>query len=172
MKRKKNKTILLASLTFILSLSSNAQELKLNESSKKYEVVHEIISTSENQNSNFDVIEEWLATNYANKYSSSRLSNKDKGTIMYNAAFETKLFPSKGLISFNYVIKFEKNKINFFISEFGYTIIGASGLAQAFTNFNPIGNAMTFESKNLGGKKKIFAETENHLISMISKIKF
>jgi hypothetical protein len=151
------------SLTFVLiSFSlSFSQNIVLNESTKKYEMSFDVILNTDNQNDNFDIIEEWLAVNYTNKYSNSKLSNKEKGKIIYSAAFETKIFPTKGLISFNYNIKVDKSKISFFVSDFAYTMIGQSTAA---------GVAMNFESKNLAGKKKIILETETKILESTKKI--
>ena len=67
------------SLTFVLiSFSlSFSQNIVLNESTKKYEMSFDVILNTDNQNDNFDIIEEWLAVNYTNKYSNSKLSNKE-----------------------------------------------------------------------------------------------
>lgn len=142
-------------------MTANAQNILLNESTEKYEMVVDVAAKSNNQNENFDNVEEWLVTNYTNKYSSSKLTNKEKGKIIYSAAFETKIFPSKGLISYNYTIKVDKNKINFYITDFAYTIIGQTLSA---------GVAMNFESKGLAGKKKIIKETETKILEVLSKL--
>ena len=143
--------------------STYSQNITLNESTGKYEMILEVNMPSDNVSDNFDVIEEWLITNYSNKYSSSKLSNKEKGKIIYGAAFETRIFPSKGLISFNYNIKFDKAKITLTITDFAYTIIGSASLAA--------GAAMNFEDRSLAGKKKIIAETETKILEAINKIK-
>jgi hypothetical protein len=157
------KQLLLLTFFFTNFSISFSQSIVLNETTKKNEMSFDLTSKSDNQNDNFDAIEEWLATNYTNKYSGSKFSNKEKGKIIYSAAFETKIFPSKGLISFNYTIKFDKNKINFFVSDFAYTMIGQTTAAGA---------AMNFESKNLAGKKKIILETETKISEAVKKIEF
>lgn len=138
-----------------------AQNISLNENTKKYEMFFEITTKTDKSNDNFDVVEEWLVSSYANKYSSSKLSNREKGKIIYNAAFETKIFLSKGLISFNYTIKFEKNKVFFFMTDFAYTIIGQTTAA---------GVALNFESNSLAGKKKIIKASEEKILEALSKI--
>ncbi len=154
-------------MLFILvavTCSAKAQNIALNEATGKYEMKFDTTITSDNQNDNFDAVEEWLVTTYTNKYSSSKLSNREKGKIIYSAAFETNIFPSKGLISFNYTIKIEGNKISFFMTDFAYTIIGQMSSAA--------GAAMNFESKGLAGKKKIFEETQNRIFGDIKNLEF
>jgi hypothetical protein len=154
----------LMSLMSLVVLSNYlcAQEIALNTATEKYEMSIDLNVNSENNIENFDYVEEWLVTNYTNKYSSSKLSNKEKGKIIYSAAFETSIFPTKGLISFNYTIKFEGNKISFFITDFAYTFIGQMSSAS--------GTAMNLEDKGLAGKKKIIEEAQNKILAAIKKI--
>jgi hypothetical protein len=155
------KKLLMLTSMLLIFMSSNSQNIVLNEATTKYEMIIDFTAKTNNQNDNFDNIEEWLVTNYANKYSSSKLSNKEKGKIIYGAAFETRIFLSKGLISFNYTIKLDKNKINFYITDFAYTIIGQTTAA---------GVVMNFESKGLAGKKKIIKETETKILEALTKL--
>ncbi|MFO0494759.1 MAG: hypothetical protein ACK50Y_04440 [Flavobacteriia bacterium] len=147
-----------------LTLTNNlfAQDITLNETTEKYEMSFDLTVTSDSINYNFDYVEEWLVTSYSNKYSSSKLSNKEKGKIIYGAAFETHIFPTKGLISFNYTIKFEGNKIIFFVTDFAYTMIGQMSTGA--------GAVMNLESKGLAGKKKIIEETQTKIREAIKKI--
>jgi hypothetical protein len=138
---------------------AKAQNISFNDSTKKYEMYIEYKAKTSNQNDNFNNVEEWLVSNYTNKYSAMKLSNKEKGKIVYSAAFETEIFPSKGLISFNYTVKVNKEKINFFITNFAYTIIGQTVGA---------GVALDFESRSLMSKKKIIKETETKILDLLT----
>jgi hypothetical protein len=153
-------------IIFIIILSSfrfvNGQNISLNEETKKYEWNFEVTSKLPTQNDVYDHVEEWLVSNYYNKSSSLKLSNREKGKLIYTAAFETKIFLSKGLISFNYTIKFNKNKVNFLLNNFAYTIMGQTKVA---------GIEMNFENNGLASKKKIIEETEIKIIENLKKLR-
>jgi hypothetical protein len=155
------KKLLILTSMLLTFMSANSQNIVLNEATAKYEMIIDVTAKTNNQNDNFDNIQEWLVTNYTNKYSSSKLSNKEKGKIIYGAAFETRIFPSKGLISFNYTIKLDKDKINLYVTDFAYTIIGQTLSA---------GVAINFESKGLAGKKRIIKETETKILEALTKL--
>lgn len=155
--------ILLLLNTLILFINTlSAQDIIFNESKEKYEMSFELTVNSDNTHDNFNYIEEWLVTTYSNQFSSSKLSNKEKGKIIYGAAFETRIFPTKGLISFTYTINFNDNKIGFFITDFAYSVIGQMSTAK--------GAVMNLESRGLAGKKKIIRETQTKIQEAIQLI--
>jgi hypothetical protein len=157
-------------IILIITFSSvNAQEkMKINESTKKYEMIYELDFSGKNVNNLFSDVNEWLAINYNVEGSGLKFSDEKKGKMIFNGAIIRKASVGDSVISFTMTFLFNGSKINCNITNF--VIEHRNGHTQMR------GRTYEYERKDLMGMKKIFKFTEegidkdiNNLMSTLNK---
>lgn len=157
-------------IILIITFSSvNAQEkMKINDSTKKYEMIYELDFSVKNINNLFSDVNEWLAINYNVEGTGLKFSDEKKGKIIFNGAMIRKAAVGDSVITYTMTFTFNGVKVNCIITNF--VIEHRNGHTQMR------GRTYEYERKDLMGMKKIFKFTEegidkdiNNLISTLNK---
>jgi hypothetical protein len=157
-------------LIFFFSFSLvNAQEkMKINETTKKYEMSYELDFSGKKMNNLFSDVNEWLAINYNVEGSGLKFSDEKKGKIIFNGAMIRKAFVGDSVVTFTMTFIFNGDKIGCTVTNF--VIEHRNGHTQMR------GRTYEYERKDLMGMKKIFKFTEegidtdvNNLTKALSK---
>ena len=165
------KLLMRSTLLFLLLTFSfvNAQEkMKINETTKKYEMIYELDFSANKSENLFSDINEWLAMNYNLEGTGLKFSDEKKGKIIFNGAMLRKATVGDSVISYTMTFNFNGTKVNCIITNF--VIEHRNGHTQMR------GRTYEYERKDLMGMKKIFKFTEagidneiNNLIKQINK---
>jgi hypothetical protein len=157
-------------IILIFTFSSvNAQEkMKINEITKKYEMIYEFVFSANKSENLFSDVNEWLATNNNIEGTGLKFSDEKKGKIIFNGAMIRKAAVGDSVITYTMTFTFEGVKVNCTITNF--VIEHRNGHTQMR------GRTYEYERKDLMGMKKIFKFTEegidkdiNNLISTLNK---
>lgn len=137
--------------------TSFSQTIEKNQSNEKYETTIEKKYNEKSKQFLFSEISEWLATYYSSKVNSLKFTDLTKGKIIFDASFETHIFPAKGRISYTMTFLITDNSFSCKITDFVY----ASAIKNSL--YRDPGIEMAFESRGMGFKKKIISTTEDNL---------
>lgn len=152
------KTLLLTIALAIATLAASAQTLELDATTGKYKVqAVEELSQDLTKDQLFAKAKQWIALNYKSANDVIQLADENEGKIICKGNFPTDMFMKKGWIEHTMVLDFKDGRMRYTFTDFAY--------------YSPGSGKLNFESKSLGGKKKMYAETEGNIKSAVVSIK-
>ena len=140
--------LLITSMTF-------SQEITISPETQKCFVEQVIEVPDATADVLFTKAVEWISLNYNSAQDVIQYADNNK--IILKGSFGTNLFMKKGWLKHTLVIEFKDGRFKYNYTDFVYyTIEGNHDYA--------------YESKQLGFKKKIYAETEQNILACISSM--